>query len=117
MMRGGVARPELLVRAGARDVDGHAAVLARAADEAVAEHARLVADDLEIEGADVPLRGLAGIRSLQVDVIDAERHGGSPFAGREGSAPTRGASEWRHPGPGGPLPARTRRHHPPAPSG
>src|SRR5262249_57878607 len=99
MMRGGVARPELLVRAGARDVDGHAAVLARAADEAVAEHARLVADDLEIEGADVPLRGLAGIRSLQVDVIDAERHGGPPFAGRKANPPNRRASEWLHSAP------------------
>src|SRR6185369_692339 len=71
----GVAGAELLVGAGARDVDRHAAVLALAADEAVAEHAGLVADDLEGERLLVPLGGLARVGGLQVNVVDPERHG------------------------------------------
>jgi len=74
VMRHRIAGAELLVGAGARDVDGEA-VLAGAAHEAVTEHARLVADDLEAERGHVPLGGLAGIRRLQVDVVDAVAHG------------------------------------------
>src|SRR5690242_13704389 len=70
-----VAGAQPLVGAGARDVDG-GAVLALAAHEAVAEHARLVGHDLEGEGLHVPLGGLAGIGGLQVDMIDSVGHGG-----------------------------------------
>src|SRR5439155_17289098 len=69
-----VAGAEPLVRARARDVDGEA-VLAGAAHETVAEHARLVVDDLEAERGDVPLGGLARVRRLQVDVVDPIGHG------------------------------------------
>ena len=69
------AGAELLVGPRARDVDADAAIGALAAHEAVAEHARLVAGDLEVERRHVPLGGLAGIRRLQVDVVDAVAHG------------------------------------------
>src|SRR5213594_626189 len=72
-----VARAQALAGARAGDVHGHPAVLALAADEAIAEHARLVAHDLEVEGSHVPLRRLPRIGRLQVDVVDAERHGAS----------------------------------------
>ncbi len=74
-MRPGIARAELLVGARARDVD-RGAVLALAAHEPIAEHARLVGDDLEREGLHVPVGGLAGVRGLQVDVVDPVGHGG-----------------------------------------
>src|SRR5436309_5268573 len=74
MMGARVAWAQLLTGARARDVDGHSAVLALAAHEAVAENARLVADDLEVEGPHVPLGRLPRIGGLQVDVVDAERH-------------------------------------------
>src|SRR5690242_182590 len=61
-VRGGVPGLERLARARAGDVHGHPAVHALAADEAVAEHARLVVDDLEVERSHVPLGGAAGIR-------------------------------------------------------
>ena len=70
-----LAGAELLVGPGARDVDVDAAIGALAAQEAVAEHARLVAGDLEVERRHVPLGGLAGIRRLQVDMVDAVAHG------------------------------------------
>jgi hypothetical protein len=73
---GGVARAELLVGAGPGDVDRQAAVLAHAADEAVAEHPGLVADDLEGKRLLVPFGRAAGIGCLQVDVIDAKGHRG-----------------------------------------
>src|SRR5881628_1092435 len=72
-----VARAQALAGARAGDVHGHPAVLALAADEAIAEHARLVAHDLEVEGSHVPLGRLPRIGRLQVDVVDAERHGAS----------------------------------------
>src|SRR5262249_24056990 len=74
----GVAGAEALAGAGARDVHRHAAVLALAADEPVAEHARLVAHDLEVEGLNVPFRRLPRIGRLHVDVVDAECHDGPP---------------------------------------
>ena len=56
----GSHRPDPASRgSGARDVDAHAAVLALAADEAVAEDAGLIADDLELM-LDVPFRRLPG---------------------------------------------------------
>ena len=70
----GVARAQPLAGAGARDVDGHGAALAHAANEAVAEHPRLVVDDGEVEGRHVPLGGLAGIGRLQMDVVDPVWH-------------------------------------------
>src|SRR5262245_41090680 len=75
MVRHRVAGAEALVGARAGDVDRDAAVLALTADEAIAEHPRLVADDLELERLLVPLGGLARIRCFQVDVVDPERHG------------------------------------------
>src|SRR5215472_8003761 len=76
-VRGGVSRLERLARAGTGDVHGHAAVHALAADEAVPEHPRLVVDDLEVERPHVPLGGAAGIRGLQVDVVDPVCHDAS----------------------------------------
>src|SRR5262249_56652527 len=67
---GGIRGLEGLAGAGTGDVHGHAAVHALATDEAVAEHARLVVDDLEVERADVPLSRAAWIRGLQGDVGD-----------------------------------------------
>src|SRR5262244_2133654 len=61
VVRAGVAGAEALAGARAGDVDGDAAVLALAAHEAVAEHARLVAHDLEVEGLHVPVRRLPRI--------------------------------------------------------
>src|SRR5438445_4424245 len=61
VVRRGIARAELLVGPRARDVDRDAAVGALAPHEAVAEHPRLVAGDLEVERGNVPLGGLAGI--------------------------------------------------------
>src|SRR5262249_53307157 len=75
VVRAGVAAAQRLGGARARDVDHHAAVLALAADEAIPEHPDLVVQDLEREGLLVPLGCLAGIGLLQMDVIDAERHG------------------------------------------
>src|SRR5213594_978999 len=75
VVRQRVAGPELLVGPRTRDVDVDAAVRAPAAHEAIAEHAGLVAGDLEVERVDVPLGGLAGILRLQVDVVDAVAHG------------------------------------------
>src|ERR1700675_3575619 len=49
-----VAAAERLASAGAGDVHHHAAVFSLTAHEAVAEDARLVAHDLEIEGLGVP---------------------------------------------------------------
>ena len=60
---------------GARDVHRHAPVLALAAHEAVAEDARLVVDDLEVERPHVPVGGAARVRRLQVDVVDPVGHG------------------------------------------
>src|SRR5262249_5674827 len=74
VMRLCVAPPPTLVGARAGDVPGDA-VLARAPHEAVAEHARLVVDDLEAERGDVPLRGLAWIGRLQMNVVDPIGHG------------------------------------------
>src|SRR5207253_1525182 len=87
-----VPRPEALARARTRDVHAHSAVLALAADEAVAEDARLVAHDLEVEGPHVPLRGLPRVGRLQVDVVDAERHDAPPL---EGAPRPRGPSPRR----------------------
>src|SRR5438876_3743457 len=70
-----LAGAELLVGPGARDVDVDAVVRAPAAHEPIAEHARLVAGDLKVERLDVPLGRLAGIRRLQVNVVDAIAHG------------------------------------------
>src|SRR6185295_17620488 len=72
VVRGRVAWAQLLAGPRARDVHRDAAVLAHAADEPVAEDARLVGDDLEVEGRHVPVRRLAWIRRLQMDVIDPE---------------------------------------------
>src|SRR5712691_9433922 len=69
VVRLGVAGAELLARARARDVH-RGAVLALAADEAVAEDAGLVGDDLEREGLHVPIGGPAGIGGLEMDVVD-----------------------------------------------
>src|SRR6266852_6973803 len=65
----GVAGPQFLVGARARDVH-RGAVLALAAHEAVAEDPRLVGHDLEREGLHVPVGG------LQMDVVDPVGHGG-----------------------------------------
>src|SRR5438552_1867203 len=71
----GVSRSELLSRARAGDVHRHAPVHALAADEAVAEDARLVVDDLEVEGRAGPLGRAARVGCLQVNVVDAKGHG------------------------------------------
>src|SRR5438128_2932551 len=97
-----VPRPEALARARTRDGHAHSAVLALAADEAVAEDARLVAHDLEVEGPHVPLRGLPRVGRLQVDVVDAERHDAPPLEGalgRRGPSPATACSA--HLGPAG----------------
>src|SRR5436190_910212 len=75
MVRPGVAGTERLARARPRDVHHHAAVFALTADEAIAEDAHLVAQDLEGEGPRVPLGRLPRIRRLQVDVVDPIGHG------------------------------------------
>src|SRR4029078_13305483 len=54
--------------------DQHAALLRTAAHEAVAEYARLVAEDFEAECYDPPIRGLARVGGLDVNVVDPERH-------------------------------------------
>src|SRR5690349_7667560 len=77
---GGVAGAEALVAPRARDVD-RGAVLGLAADEAVAEHPRLVGDDLERQGLHVPVRGLARVGGLEMDVVDPVGHGGVLSAG------------------------------------
>src|SRR5262249_39186613 len=74
VVRHRVAVPELLTATRARDVDGHAIILAHAADEPVAEDPRLVGHDLEVEGLHVPVRGLPGIGGLQMEVVDPECH-------------------------------------------
>src|SRR5262245_28296849 len=78
VMGAGVAGAQALVSARAGDVDVHAAVLALAADEAIAEHPGLVARDLEVERPHVPLGRLARIWCLEMDVIDPECHGRCP---------------------------------------
>src|SRR5262245_1848353 len=78
VMRAGVTGAQALVGARARDVDVHAAVLALAADEAIAEHPDLVARDLEVERPHVPLGRLARIWCFEMDVIDPECHGRCP---------------------------------------
>src|SRR5213593_3239492 len=65
VVRARVARAEALVGARPGDVHIHAAVLALAADEAVAEHPRLVAHDLEVEGAHIPLGRLPRIGAFR----------------------------------------------------
>src|SRR5881296_1503459 len=65
VVRACVARAEALVGARPGDVHVHAAVLALAADEAVAEHPRLVAHDLEVEGAHIPLGRLPRIGAFR----------------------------------------------------
>src|SRR5262249_44513145 len=69
-----ISGAQRLVRPRARDVDVHAAVLALASDEAIAEDAGLVAQDLESEGVHVPVGGLSRIGGFQVYVVDAIRH-------------------------------------------
>ena len=70
VMRRGVAGTKLLVRTRARDGDREA-VLGGTADEAIAEHARLIAHDLEGERLLPPLGGFARVGRLDVDVVDA----------------------------------------------
>src|SRR5437899_9885359 len=83
VVRARVPRAQALVRARPGDVHPHAAVLALTADKAVAEHPRLVAHDLEVEGAHVPLGRLPRIGRLQVDVVDPERHDRCPPSCRD----------------------------------
>src|SRR5881397_538248 len=78
VVRARVARAQALVGARAGDVDVHAAVLALAADEAIAEHPRLVARDLEVERSHVPVGRLARIGRLEMDVVDPECHDRCP---------------------------------------
>src|SRR5262245_16355786 len=79
VVRHRVALPQALVGARAGNVHVDAAVGALAADEAVAEHAGLVAGDLEVERAHVPLGGLARIGRLEMDVVDPVAHGILPL--------------------------------------
>src|SRR5439155_6674552 len=75
VVRSGVAGAQRFARARTRDVHQHAAVLALTANEAIAEDAHLVAQDLEGERPHVPLGRLPRIRRLQVDVVDPIGHG------------------------------------------
>src|SRR5580765_2417304 len=75
VMGAGVSPAERLAGAGAGNVHHHAAILGLAAHEAVAEDARLVAHDLEVEGLRVPVGRLPRIRRFQMNVVDLVRHG------------------------------------------